>query len=83
MKELITKIVLKIKRCYKNSNKPVIRKEFDTNIALYANEDAEESILKANITGDVKIKVLDLILVLVAISCVFSIICGVFSIFKK
>ena len=83
MKEFITKAVLKIKRCYKNTNKPIIRKDFDTNIALYANEDAEEPITKARITGDVKIKVFDLLLALTAICFVFSLICRISSIFRK
>lgn len=83
MKEFVTNAILKIKRCYKNTNKPIIRKEFNTNIALYANEDAQEPITKMNINGDIKLKVLDIILVLTAVSCVISIVCGICSIFKK
>jgi len=82
-KGLITNAILKIKRFYKSINKPFIHKEFDTTLSLYGNEDAKESALKVRISGEGKIKLLDIVVILGILTAIFSIICGIFSIINK
>ena len=79
--ETLNKVCIKISRIYRTLNKPILRSRVDAGFDLYPNDRAEKSLASLKIKDVPEIKLLDLILVLLAVKTVWSAVKSIMKIF--
>ena len=79
--EMLNKVCIKMARIYRTLNKPILRSNVDAGFELYSNYSAEKPLASLKIKDLPEIKLLDLILVLLAVKTVWSAIKSIAKIF--
>ena len=79
--EILNKVCIKIARIYRTLNKPILRSSVDAGFELYPSARAEKPLASLRIKDLPEIKLLDLILVLLAVKTVWTAIKSIAKIF--
>ena len=79
--EIFNKVCIKMARIYRTLNRPILRSNVDAGFELYSNDRAEKPLASLKIKDLPEIKLLDLIIVLLAVKTVWSAIKSVMKIF--